>query len=204
MINTVLSIKDKSQHFFYLEDIGRIFKYPLAQLQDIYEQQANKKNNTIKNNNISDVLEVDNTKIQINEQIPNDLDLEVEEKDLIKFAVTNANNFKILYEQFNVTESNFFSSTGKLIYEILLEYRDSDNILQALELDDSVPDPVLNIVCRLFFDKEVISSKWKEFIEEEDKVVMNHNSSTKVMPGIILSALCSFKPHRYGRKVLWF
>ena len=170
MINTVLSIKDKSQHFFYLEDIGRIFKYPLAQLQDIYEQQANKKNNTIKNNNISDVLEVDNTKIQINEQIPNDLDLEVEEKDLIKFAVTNANNFKILYEQFNVTESNFFSSTGKLIYEILLEYRDSDNILQALELDDSVPDPVLNIVCRLFFDKEVISSKWKEFIEEEDKI----------------------------------
>ena len=52
----------------------------------------------------------------------------------------------------------------------MLEYRDSDNILQALELDDSVPDPVLNIVCRLFFDKEVISSKWKEFIEEEDKI----------------------------------
>jgi len=184
IIKLILSIQDIIQHRFYLENLSEVFNFPIYDLNIIYEEERNNKagnsNNLLnlnsKLNNVVNIEDSSNNEIELNIN-----DLEVEEKDILKFALKSPNNFRFLKEKFNISENNFITNIGKLIFEIIFEYWDNENIINELYNDNTVPATVIKNIEYLQSDETTISENWKSFVDLEIESEINLEKTMEVI-----------------------
>ncbi len=184
IIKLILSIQDIIQHRFYLENLSEVFNFPIYDLNIIYEEERNNKagnsNNLLnlnsKLNNVVNIEDSSNNEIELNIN-----DLEVEEKDILKFALKSPNNFRFLKEKFNISENNFITNIGKLIFEIIFEYWDNENIINELYNDNTVSATIIKNIEYLQSDETTISENWKSFVDLEIESEINLEKTMEVI-----------------------
>ncbi len=165
IINIILSVPDKSQHVFYIENIEEIFKISREILREIYLQE---KNNVQKNMKKQATTEQKNEKKLIIEEEYNIENLFPEEKEILHFALQGAKNFSILVNEYQISEKNFLSDLGKIIFEIIYEHWDNANIIQAILEDSDIDEHLISIVSELKLINIEENQRWKDFIDFEE------------------------------------
>ena len=186
IVRYIVKIPDKTQHKFYIENIQEIFDVELSVLRNIYHkfQQRAKlaRNKKLKNPrsivNLGSIgkknYNLDNNSyLEISEKISFGIEelLPVEQK-ILQFALQSTKHFKNLLEKYNVAVDIFVTEFAKMIYEIIYEYWNNENLVQEVISNENVPEDVKSIISLLKLDKIELSENWKKFgkIETETSI----------------------------------
>lgn len=161
----VAAIPDEMKHDFYISRISQSFNLTLSQVELLYKEKNQFKNKqfaqNIKFEEKSDKPEDIGIISPKSEHILNIDDIYLEERLILNYALQGLNEFSDLMEHFDIHTDTFNSDVSKLIFKIIQDYSDSNDILGSIINSEHVPPEFKDIIITIALKGEEFSDNWE-------------------------------------------
>ncbi len=172
LIKIISKIPDRFQHDDYIRQLSTLIEISENQLHQIYDDKRTSENYGRKKQSVKTEITSHTLQKETDKEIPEQINSEknnqmyseiiIEEKEIIRAALTNKKVYELLTDKFESVGEKFISDVGKRLFELIMSHK-GDFILNDLLHDENIRDSDKQYLTLITMNEEQPSNHWEKF-----------------------------------------